>query len=267
MNDETTTGTDAAPDGGATSADVGHDDPPANAQVDQPGEGAAVEPGTPAPTSSEPTTSGTATPEPEPSELEASDSGATPPATGSPADEDAPSAAGDNPETQAPAGTTDEDDHPAVEDPAKVMRIAGSVKRLLDEVREVELDEEARDRLAQIHLRSLKELESGLSDELAEELERLTEPFADHERPPSTAELRIAQAQLIGWLEGLFHGLQTAMMAHQIATAVGQATGGGKGMPGGVMVAISGADGPPVPGLPGATGPRDENADRPGQYL
>jgi hypothetical protein len=103
-----------------------------------------------------------------------------------------------------------------VEQPAKVMRIGTMIKQLLDEVRQSPLDEAGRERLKEIHRRSIKELESGLAPELVDELERLSLPFAD-ERTPSEAELRIAQAQLVGWLEGLFHGIQTALFAQQVA--------------------------------------------------
>jgi hypothetical protein len=103
-----------------------------------------------------------------------------------------------------------------VEQPAKVMRIGSMIKQLLEEVRTAPLDEESRQRLRDIHRRSIKELEDGLAPELVEELERLSLPFND-ERVPTEAELRIAQAQLVGWLEGLFHGIQTALFAQQMA--------------------------------------------------
>lgn len=103
-----------------------------------------------------------------------------------------------------------------VEQPAKVMRIGTMVKQLLDEVRAAPLDEASRVRLRDIHQRSVQELEDGLAPELREELERLSLPFTTDE-VPSDAELRIAQAQLVGWLEGLFHGIQTALFAQQMA--------------------------------------------------
>ena len=93
-----------------------------------------------------------------------------------------------------------------VQSPAKVMRIGSMIKQLLDEVKSAPLDESARVRLREIHLQSIKELEDALAPELVEELERLSQPFNDP--APSEAELRIAQAQLVGWLEGLFHGIQ-----------------------------------------------------------
>ena len=106
-----------------------------------------------------------------------------------------------------------------IEQPAKVMRIGSMVKQLLEEVRAAPLDEAARGRLREVHESSVKELADGLAPELREELERLTLPFGD-ESTPSDAELRIAQAQLVGWLEGLFHGIQTALFAQQMAARV-----------------------------------------------
>jgi hypothetical protein len=103
-----------------------------------------------------------------------------------------------------------------VNQPAKVMRIGNMIRQLLEEVRSAPLDEAARSRLREIHAVSLKELESGLAPELVAELERLSLPFTDAE-VPSESELRIAQAQLVGWLEGLFHGIQTALVAQQMA--------------------------------------------------
>ncbi len=103
-----------------------------------------------------------------------------------------------------------------VEQPAKVMRIGSMIKQLLEEVRASDLDEASRVRLREIHTRSIKELEQGLAPELVEELERLSLPFTE-DSVPSEAELRIAQAQLVGWLEGLFHGIQTALFAQQMA--------------------------------------------------
>jgi hypothetical protein len=103
-----------------------------------------------------------------------------------------------------------------VEEPGKVMRIGTMIKQLLEEVRSAPLDEAGRARLKEIHRRSIAELEDGLAPELTEELERISLPFTD-EGVPSEAELRIAQAQLVGWLEGLFHGIQTALFAQQVA--------------------------------------------------
>ena len=103
-----------------------------------------------------------------------------------------------------------------VEQPAKVMRIGTMIKQLLEEVRAAPLDEASRNRLRDIHASSIRELEQGLAPELREELERITLPFSE-DQTPTDAELRIAQAQLVGWLEGVFHGIQTALFAQQMA--------------------------------------------------
>jgi hypothetical protein len=102
-----------------------------------------------------------------------------------------------------------------VEQPAKVMRIGSMIRQLLEEVRAAPLDEKSRARLKEIHQSSIKELEDGLAPELVSELERLSLPF--DEDLPSESELRVAQAQLVGWLEGLFHGIQTTLFAQQMA--------------------------------------------------
>ncbi|KRE54580.1 bacterial proteasome activator family protein [Phycicoccus sp. Soil748] len=142
--------------------------------------------------------------------------------------DDAPSDGGDQPRvvvvTQDGMGVhphDGEEDGPTnpadlVEQPAKVMRIGSMIKQLLEEVRNAPLDEAGRARLAEIHRRSIKELEDGLAPELIEELERIALPFEEG-HAPTDAELRIAQAQLVGWLEGLFHGIQTALFAQQMA--------------------------------------------------
>ena len=117
----------------------------------------------------------------------------------------------------APGGDADERSvTDLVDQPAKVMRIGSMIKQLLEEVRASDLDEASRVRLKEIHTRSIKELEEGLAPELVEELERISLPFTD-DSVPSEAELRVAQAQLVGWLEGLFHGIQTALFAQQMA--------------------------------------------------
>ncbi len=149
-----------------------------------------------------------------------------------------------------------------VEQPAKVMRIGSMVKQLLEEVRSAPLDDRGRARLADIHDRSIAELKDGLAPELIAELERIALPFKDAE--PSDAELRIAQAQLVGWLEGLFHGIQTALVAQQMA-AQSQlqqmrqlppgATGQHPAMPHG------------APGMPGAGPQEPGHAEGTGQYL
>jgi hypothetical protein len=133
-----------------------------------------------------------------------------------------------------------------VQQPAKVMRIGSMIRQLLEEVRTAPLDEAARARLREIHARSLSELEDGLAPDLVEELQRLSLPFTD-DAVPSEAELRIAQAQLVGWLEGLFHGIQTALFAQQMAARAQFEEMRRQAMPGALP---SGGDGP-AEGQPG----------------
>jgi len=109
----------------------------------------------------------------------------------------------------------EEERREAVEEPAKVMRIGSMIKQLLDEVRTAELDAPARTRLKEIYDTSVQELGTALSPDLREELERVTIPFGGSD--PTDAELRVAQAQLVGWLEGLFHGIQATLFAQQMA--------------------------------------------------
>ncbi len=108
------------------------------------------------------------------------------------------------------------EDQPAITEPGKVMRIGSMVKQLLEEVRAADLDEASRERLAEVYERSIVELSSALSPDLQEELRMLSLPF-DEDGIPSEAELRVAKAQLVGWLEGLFHGIQASLMAQQFA--------------------------------------------------
>ncbi|HET9548206.1 MAG TPA: bacterial proteasome activator family protein [Desertimonas sp.] len=104
----------------------------------------------------------------------------------------------------------------AVTSPAKVMRIGSMVKALLEEVRAAPLDEPSRERLAEIYERSVVELSEALSPDLQEELKSLALPFQDGV-VPSESEIRVAKAQLVGWLEGLFHGIQATLFAQQLA--------------------------------------------------
>lgn len=144
-----------------------------------------------------------------------------------------------------------EDPARLVEQPAKVMRIGTMIKQLLEEVRASPLDEAGRQRLTEIHRRSIVELEDGLAPELVEELDRLSLPFeAGH--VPSEPELRIAQAQLVGWLEGLFHGIQAALVAQQMAARVQLEQMRRPALPMG-------------PGMPGI--PHPEQTTGTGQYL
>ena len=107
-------------------------------------------------------------------------------------------------------GTTE-----SVTEPGKVMRIGSMIKQLLDEVHSMNLDAPSRERLAEIYERSIIELGEALSPDLAEELRMLALPFSDD--APTDSELRIAHAQLVGWLEGLFHGIQATLFAQQMA--------------------------------------------------
>jgi len=164
--------------------------------------------------------------------------------------------------TMAADGTVNpEEPGNLIEQPAKVMRIGSMIKQLLEEVRAAPLDEASRGRLREIHQRSITELEDGLAPELREELERLSLPF-EGDTPPSESELRIAQAQLVGWLEGLFHGIQAALVAQQMAARLQleQMRGGGHG---GRPALPMGA----LPGMPGQPSPQNAGDGRTGQYL
>lgn len=106
-----------------------------------------------------------------------------------------------------------------IEHPGKLMRIAMMVREMLEEVRRAPLDQDAREHLGRIHGRVIAELKQGLSGALAEEFERIALPLTSDGSPPTDAELRIAQAQLLGWLEGLFQGIQAAIATQQVAAA------------------------------------------------
>jgi hypothetical protein len=156
-----------------------------------------------------------------------------------------------------------------VEQPAKVMRIGTMIKQLLEEVRAAPLDEAGRHRLREIHESSIRELEQGLAPELRAELDRLTLPFGTG--VPSEAELRIAQAQLVGWLEGLFHGIQTALFAQQMAARQQLEQMRGRALPGAPGEQVIVGPGGQILMPPGAQfgrrgGPDDEDGGT-GQYL
>ena len=163
-----------------------------------------------------------------------------------------------------------------VEQPAKVMRIGTMIKQLLEEVRAAPLDDASRNRLREIHRTSIRELEDGLAPELRDELERLTLPFTE-DGVPTDAELRIAQAQLVGWLEGLFHGIQTAIFAQQMAARAQLEDLRRRALPGGgrpegagpVIVGPGGQMIMPGPGVRMTPGPDDEEhgGRGTGQYL
>jgi Protein of unknown function (DUF2587) len=118
--------------------------------------------------------------------------------------------------TTTGTGADDEPEAEFVSEPAKVMRVGSMIKQLLEEVRTTQLDEPGRERLKDIYQTSITELGSALSPDLRDELGRLALPFDDG-TVPSDVELRLAQAQLVGWLEGLFHGIQATLFAQQMA--------------------------------------------------
>jgi hypothetical protein len=151
-----------------------------------------------------------------------------------------------------PAEAADDELTESVESPGKVMRIGSMIKQLLEEVRQSELDESSRERLREIYETSVTELSSALSPDLRAELARLAPPFT-HAGVPSEAELRVAKAQLVGWLEGLFHGIQATLFAQQMA-ARQQLEQMQRRLP---------------PGAPGADGGvvREGEEARPGTYL
>jgi hypothetical protein len=154
-----------------------------------------------------------------------------------------------------------------VQQPAKVMRIGTMIKQLLEEVRAAPLDEAGRQRLREIHETSIHELEDGLAPELRDELERLTLPFGNG--VPSEAELRIAQAQLVGWLEGLFHGIQAALFQQQMAARAQLEQMRQRALPGGggQRQIIVGPGGQVLGGSGFGAGDDDEPRQAPGQYL
>jgi hypothetical protein len=146
----------------------------------------------------------------------------------------------------APAEEVEEEPTESVASPAKVLRIGSMTKELLEEVRRAPLDEAGRGRLREIYETSVRELAEGLSPDLRDELGRLSSPFSDS--TPSDAELRVAQAQLVGWLEGLFHGIQAALFSQQVAAQAQLQQMRRPGLP------------------PGMTEPGDPGS-RPGTYL
>ncbi|WP_104110723.1 MULTISPECIES: bacterial proteasome activator family protein [unclassified Arthrobacter] len=153
-----------------------------------------------------------------------------------------------------------------VDQPAKVMRIGTMIKQLLDEVKSAPLDDAARARLAEIHQASIAELEDGLAPELVAELHRLSLPFSET-KAPSDAELRIAQAQLVGWLEGLFHGIQTALAAQAMANQQTASRLALHQLPPGTVIApgvVVGPNGEPQRAPVGSDGPRAVPGDGPG---
>jgi len=149
-----------------------------------------------------------------------------------------------------------------IEEPAKVMRVGSMLRQLLDELREATLDERSRERLREIYETSVEELGSALSPDLRDELARITLPFGDDEIP-SKSELRVAEAQLVGWLEGLIQGIQATLFAQQMAAQqqLANMRPGGNALP-------PGAPAPPGPAGQGRGRPGPDNPEaRPGTYL
>jgi hypothetical protein len=171
-------------------------------------------------------------------------------------------------EVMTGAGDQADQQTETVSEPGKVMRIGSMIKQLLEEVRQAPLDESSRVRLSEIYETSIKELSTALSPDLRAELNSLASPFG--ESVPSESELRIAQAQLVGWLEGLFHGIQATLMAQQMAAQaqLQQMRSQMQGQPG-LPPGIGSPGGPGGPGVgSGTVGAPDAAPDaRPGTYL
>ena len=157
------------------------------------------------------------------------------------------------PQVVVPGETPESDEEPAVSQPAKLIRIASMIRELVEEVRQTSLDEPGRARLADIYRNSVEELKESLSEDLKRELGTLAIPL---EPNSSEAEIRVAQAQLLGWLEGLFHGIQAALWAQHMQAQAALEEMRRRQLPPGAM-------GPPGP--PGAE--PGERPGRPGQYL
>jgi Protein of unknown function (DUF2587) len=154
-------------------------------------------------------------------------------------------------ELAAPASAEGNAELESIESPAKVMRVGSMVKQLLDEVRAAPLDERSRERMAEIYRTSVETLAEALSPDLQAELRSLAPPF-EPGSVPTEAELRVAQAQLVGWLEGLFHGIQATLFAQQLAARQQLEQMRGQLMPGQV---------------PGPQQMPDPGRERPGTYL
>ena len=191
------------------------------------------------------------------------------PATPEPASSDPATSAAEVPEVvEAPAPAAAAPPQESVDSPAKVMRVGTMLKQLLEEVRTADLDEASRDRLRDIYETSVAELGSSLSPDLREELSRLALPFTDDD-VPSAMELQIAQAQLVGWLEGLIQGIQATMFAQQMMAQQQFEQLRGQLQPGQRPPGQMGRPGPggQAPGAPAANADVADVDDRPGTYL
>ena len=162
------------------------------------------------------------------------------------------------PQVVVPGEPTPPPEEPSVSQPAKLIRIASMIRELVEEVRQTPMDEKGRGRLADIYRNSVEELKDSLSEDLRRELDTLAKPL---EGESSEGEIRVAQAQLLGWLEGLFHGIQAALWAQHMQAQAALEEMGRRQLPSGPP----GAPGPP--GLPGQGDPSAERPGRPGQYL
>src|SRR5439155_5556536 len=154
---------------------------------------------------------------------------------------------------EIPVPTEEEAAQGNIEQPAKLLRIAVMVRALLEEVRRAPVDENAREHLRDIHAKVIAELKMGLSGALAEELDRITAPLPKT-GVPSESEIRIAQAQLLGWLEGLFQGIQAAIATQQLAAQAQLLEMRRRGLPPGATD-------------DGGTPQQPQRAEIPGQYL
>lgn len=114
-------------------------------------------------------------------------------------------------------GESEEDDATFVTEPSKLIRIASMTRAMLDEVRQAPLDEQGRRRLLEVYQASIGQLRDTLSPDLQEELATIFQPL--EQETASESELRIVQAQLVGWLEGLFHGIQASLFSQQASAA------------------------------------------------
>lgn len=166
------------------------------------------------------------------------------------------------------AGGDDAAPSEEISEPAKIIRIGSMVKTLLGELRETELDEPSRERMRHIYETSIAELGESLSPDLCRELDRLAADFADDDEPPTATELRIAQAQLVGWLEGLFQGIQATLMAQQAAAQQQLQNVMGQLPKGSARPHPTAGQHPTAGRIPGALASAGDEADsRPGTYL
>jgi hypothetical protein len=153
----------------------------------------------------------------------------------------------------APEPAAEEAERESISQPGKVMRVGSMIKQLLDEVRQADLDEASRSRLREVYQLAVQEVSEALSPDLQEELGRFSLPFLEGDQVPSDAELRVAQAQLVGWLEGLFTGIQATLFAQQMAARQ--------------QLEQMRGQLPPGAGSPGSGAGNESASERPGTYL